>query len=566
MTIDEKERERIEAAIKAWEEGILRPALEKTPEREPRFSTISWHPIRRLYTPLDLSDFEYARELGFPGDYPYTRGVYPTMYRGKIWTMRMFAGHGTPEETNQRFRYLLEQGQTGLSVAFDLPTLMGYDSDHPLSRGEVGKCGVAIDSLKDMETLFDRIPLGEVTTSMTINSPAAVLWAMYLTVCEKQGVPFERIGGTIQNDILKEFIAQKEYIFPPSPSMRLVVDTVLFGARFLPRWHPVSISGYHIREAGSTAIQELAFTLADGMAYVEATVKAGLDVDAFAPRLSFFFNVHNDFFEEIAKFRAARRIWARLMRERYGARDPRSLLLRTHAQTAGCALTAQQPFNNVVRVAIQALAAVLGGTQSLHTNALDETLALPTEKTATIALRTQQIIAHEIGVAHTVDPVAGSYFVESLTREIEEETGTYLQKIDDLGGMVSAIEKGFPQQEIAEASYRYQQAVEAGEKVVVGVNRFALGGDEAIPLLRIDTQDAAVRQMEKIQHLKKSRDNGRVEQSLDALRSATRGKDPWNQDLLMPKILDAVRAYATLGEIIGVFREEWGEYVEPAIL
>lgn len=566
MTIDEKERERIEAAIKAWEEGILRPALEKTPEREPRFSTISWHPIRRLYTPLDLSDFEYARELGFPGDYPYTRGVYPTMYRGKIWTMRMFAGHGTPEETNQRFRYLLEQGQTGLSVAFDLPTLMGYDSDHPLSRGEVGKCGVAIDSLKDMETLFDRIPLGEVTTSMTINSPAAVLWAMYLTVCEKQGVPFERIGGTIQNDILKEFIAQKEYIFPPSPSMRLVVDTVLFGARFLPRWHPVSISGYHIREAGSTAIQELAFTLADGMAYVEATVKAGLDVDAFAPRLSFFFNVHNDFFEEIAKFRAARRIWARLMRERYGARDPRSLLLRTHAQTAGCALTAQQPFNNVVRVAIQALAAVLGGTQSLHTNALDETLALPTEKTATIALRTQQIIAHEIGVAHTVDPVAGSYFVESLTREIEEETGTYLQKIDDLGGMVSAIEKGFPQQEIAEASYRYQQAVEAGGKVVVGVNRFALGRDEAIPLLRIDTQDAAVRQMEKIQHLKKSRDNGRVEQSLDALRSATRGKDPWNQDLLMPKILDAVRAYATLGEIIGVFREEWGEYVEPAIL
>lgn len=566
MTIDEKKREQIEAAIKAWEEGILRPALEKIPEREPRFSTISWHPIRRLYTPLDLSDFEYARELGYPGDYPYTRGVYPTMYRGKIWTMRMFAGHGTPEETNQRFRYLLEQGQTGLSVAFDLPTLMGYDSDHPVSRGEVGKCGVAIDSLKDMEILFDRIPLGEVTTSMTINSPAAVLWAMYLAVCEKQGVPFERIGGTIQNDILKEFIAQKEYIFPPSPSMRLVVDTVLFGARFLPRWHPVSISGYHIREAGSTAIQELAFTLADGMAYVEATVKAGLDVDAFAPRLSFFFNVHNDFFEEIAKFRAARRIWARLMRERYGARDPRSLLLRTHAQTAGCALTAQQPFNNVVRVAIQALAAVLGGTQSLHTNALDETLALPTEKTATIALRTQQIIAYESGVAHTVDPVAGSYFVETLTREIEEETWAYLQRIDDLGGMVSAIEKGFPQQEIAESSYRYQQAVEAGEKVVVGVNRFALGGDEAIPLLRVDTDDAALRQMEKIQHLKKSRDKGRVEQSLDALRSATRGKDPWNQDLLMPKILDAVRAYATLGEIIGVFREEWGEYVEPAIL
>ncbi len=566
MSFDEHEKKRIEAAIKAWEEQALRSALEKLPERAQEFSTVSWHPIRRIYTPCDFPDFDYTRELGFPGHYPFTRGVYPTMYRGKIWTMRMFAGHGTPEETNRRFKYLLEQGQTGLSVAFDLPTLMGYDSDHPMSRGEVGKCGVAIDSLQDMETLFNRIPLGKVTTSMTINSPAAVLWAMYIAVCEKQGVPFDRIGGTTQNDILKEFIAQKEYIFPPAPSTRLVVDTILFGAQSLPRWHPLSISGYHIREAGSTAIQELAFTLADGMAYVEATIKAGLNVDAFAPRLSFFFNVHNDFFEEIAKFRAARRIWARLMRERYAARDPRSWLLRTHAQTAGCALTAQQPYNNVVRVAVQALAAVLGGTQSLHTNALDETLALPTETAATIALRTQQIIAHESGVADTIDPVGGSYLVESLTREIEGETWTYLQKIDDLGGMVSAIEMGFPQQEIAEASYRYQQAVEAREKVVVGVNLFADEGEEAIPLLQIDTEEATLRQVERIHQLKKSRDNGRVEQTLNALRGATRGKDPWGQDLLMPRILDAVHAYATLGEIMGVFREEWGEYIEPAIL
>jgi methylmalonyl-CoA mutase N-terminal domain/subunit len=401
---------------------------------------------------------------------------------------------------------------------------------------------------------------------MTINSPAAILWAMYIAVCEKQGVPYDRIGGTTQNDILKEFTAQKEYVFPLGPSMRLVVDTMLFGAGYLPRWHPVSISGYHIREAGSTAIQELAFTLADGMAYVEATMEAGLDVDAFAPRLSFFFNVHNDFFEEIAKFRAARRIWARLLRERYGAKDPRSWLLRTHAQTAGCALTAQQPYNNVVRVAIQALAAVLGGAQSLHTNALDETLALPTEKAATIALRTQQIIAHETGVTQTIDPVGGSYFIETLTREMEETAWDYIQKIDTLGGMVRAIEKGFPQQEIADASYRYQQGVEAGEKVVVGVNRFVAEADGPIPLLQIDPDEAAHRQVEKIHHLKKQRDNGRVEQTLDALRRASDGSDPWGRNLLMPKILDAVRAYATLGEIMGVFREAWGEYVEPAIL
>ncbi len=556
----------IEGAAKTWEEETLHPALEKSPERAQEFNTVSGHPVRRLYTPCDLTDFDYIRELGFSGLYPFTRGVYPTMYRGRIWTMRMFAGYGTAEETNQRFKYLLEQAQTGLSVAFDLPTLMGYDSDHPMSRGEVGKCGVAIDTLADMETLFEGIPLGDVTTSMTINSPAAILWAMYIAVCEKQGVPYDRIGGTTQNDILKEFTAQKEYVFPLGPSMRLVVDTMLFGAGYLPRWHPVSISGYHIREAGSTAIQELAFTLADGMAYVEASMEAGLDVDAFAPRLSFFFNVHNDFFEEIAKFRAARRIWARLLRERYGAKDPRSWLLRTHAQTAGVALTAQQPYNNVVRVAIQALAAVLGGAQSLHTNALDETLALPTEKAATIALRTQQIIAHETGVTQTIDPVGGSYFIETLTREMEEAAWDYIQKIDNLGGMVRAIEKGFPQQEIADASYRYQQGVEAGEKVVVGVNRFVAEADGPIPLLQIDPDEAAHRQVEKIHHLKKQRDNVRVEQTLDALRRASDGSDPWGRNLLMPKILDAVRAYATLGEIMRVFREAWGEYVEPAIL
>lgn len=564
MPVDD--RKQIEAATKTWEEQTLGPAVEKTPERMPEFTTVSGHPVRRLYTLCDLPDFDYTRELGFPGLHPFTRGVYPTMYRGKIWTMRMFAGYGTAEETNRRFKYLLDQAQTGLSVAFDLPTLMGYDSDHPMSQGEVGKCGVAIDSLADMEALFDGIPLGDVTTSMTINSPAAVLWAMYLAVCEKQGVPYDRIGGTTQNDILKEFTAQKEYVFPLEPSMRLVVDTILFGSRCLPRWHPVSISGYHIREAGSTAIQELAFTLADGMAYVEATMAAGLDVDAFAPRLSFFFNVHNDFFEEIAKYRAARRLWARLMRERYGATNPRSWLLRTHAQTAGCALTAQQPYNNVVRVAIQALAAVLGGAQSLHTNALDETLALPTEEAATIALRTQQIIAHETGVTETIDPVGGSYFVEALTREMEEAAWAYIRMIDDLGGMVRAIEKGFPQQEIADASYRHQQRVERREKVVVGVNQFVAQTEEPIPLLQIDPDLAAQLQVEKIHRLKKQRDNDRVERTLDALRRASGGKDPWGQDLLMPKILDAVRAYVTLGEIMGVFREAWGEYVEPAIL
>jgi methylmalonyl-CoA mutase N-terminal domain/subunit len=566
MTDDREKIKKIEEAARAWEEETLDPALKRSPERAREFRTVSGHPIRRLYTPADLTDFDYIRGLGFPGLPPFTRGVYPTMYRARLWTMRMFAGHGTPEETNRRFRYLLAQGQTGLSVAFDLPTLMGYDSDHPMSRGEVGKCGVAVDSLADMEILFDGIPLQDVTTSMTINSPAAVLWAMYLAVCERQGVPYDRIGGTLQNDILKEFIAQKEYVFPLGPSMRLVVDTILFGARHLSRWHPVSISGYHIREAGSTAIQELAFTVADGMAYVEGAIKAGLDVDTFAPRLSFFFNVHNDFFEEIAKFRAARRVWGKLMRERYGAKDPRSWLLRTHAQTAGCALTAQQPYNNVVRVAMQAMAAILGGVQSLHTNALDETLALPTQEAATLALRTQQIIAHEAGVTHTIDPVGGSYFVESLTREIEDEVWSYLHKIDDLGGMVRAIEQGFPQKEIVDASYRYQQAVEAGEEVVVGVNRFVADAEEPLPLLRIDPERIAEQQAERIHRLKRRRDYGGVQKALDDLRRAAEGKDPWGRDLLMPRLLEAVRVYATLGEIMGVLRETWGEYTEPAIL
>ncbi|MFN3476491.1 MAG: methylmalonyl-CoA mutase family protein, partial [Candidatus Methylomirabilales bacterium] len=434
--------ERLSQEKARWERETLRPVMEKMPERLPSFQTVSGAPVERLYTPLDLPGFDYLKDLGFPGEYPFTRGIHPTMHRGRLWTMRMFAGYGTAEETNRRFRYLLEQGQTGLSVAFDLPTLMGYDSDHPMSKGEVGKCGVAIDSLADMEVLFDGIPLGQVTTSMTINSPAAVLWAMYIACCEKQGVPYCDIGGTIQNDILKEFIAQKEYIFPIEPSMRLVTDTIVFGTRALPRWNTISISGFHIREAGATAVQELAFTLADGIAYVEEAIKAGLDVDEFAPRLSFFFNIHNDFFEEVAKFRAARRLWARIMRERFQAKNPRSWWLRTHAQTAGCTLTAQQPYNNVARVAIQALAAILGGVQSLHTNALDETLALPTEGAATIALRTQQILAYESGVANTVDPLGGSYYVEHLTRKMEEEAEAYLRKIDELGGMIRAVELG----------------------------------------------------------------------------------------------------------------------------
>ncbi|MGH9540777.1 MAG: acyl-CoA mutase large subunit family protein [Terriglobales bacterium] len=544
---------------KAWEEGVLRPALEKAPERPAEFSTISGRLIRRLYTPADLPPgFDFEREVGFPGQPPYVRGIHPTMYRGRLWTMRQFSGFASPEQTNERYRYLLSQGQTGLSVAFDLPTLMGYDSDHAASEGEVGKCGVAIDSLADMETLFQGIRLDQVTTSMTINSPAAPIWAMFLVTAEKQGVPWRQVAGTLQNDILKEYIAQKEYIFPPGPSMRLVVDTIEFGARETPRFNPVSISGYHIREAGSTALQELAFTLRDGMEYVEWSLRRGLAVDDFAPRLSFFFNAHSDFFEEIAKYRAARKIWHKVMTERYGARAERSAALRFHTQTAGVSLTAQQPYNNVARTALQALAAVLGGTQSLHTNSLDEALALPTEQAATIALRTQQIIAHESGVANTVDPLGGSYFVEKLTLEMEQGAFAYFDRIDAMGGMVAAIEKGFPQHEIADASYRFQQALEARRKIMVGVNEFA-AAEEPVPTLYID-ESVRERQAAKLQALRARRDNAAVARSLDGLRRAAAGDVN-----TMPPLLDCVRAYATLGEICDTLREVFGAYEEAAI-
>ncbi|HSC78190.1 MAG TPA: methylmalonyl-CoA mutase family protein, partial [Candidatus Acidoferrales bacterium] len=478
-----------------WERTTLRETLAKQPERQVEFTTVSGHPIRRLYTPADLPDFNYERDLGFPGQPPYTRGIHSTMYRGRLWTMRQFSGFGSPRDTNQRFHFLLSHGQTGLSIAFDLPTLMGYDSDHALSEGEVGKCGVAVSSLRDMEILLDRIPLGDVSTSMTINSPASVVWAMYLAVAEKQGVKLDQLNGTTQNDILKEYIAQKEYIFPPEPSMRLVIDTFEFGMQQVPRWNPISISGYHIREAGSTAMQELAFTLRDGIEYVQWGVERGLPLDDFAPRLSFFFNAHNDFFEEIAKYRAARRIWYRVMGERFGAKKERSRTLRFHTQTAGCSLTAQQPYVNLIRTAVQALAAVMGGTQSLHTNSLDEAWALPTEFAATLALRTQQVIAHESGVPNTADPLGGSYFVERLTNEMERGAYDYFDKIDALGGMVAAIERGFPQREIAEASYRYQQAVDRKEKIIVGVNDYVVEEETPLPILQID--ESVARQQSK---------------------------------------------------------------------
>jgi methylmalonyl-CoA mutase, N-terminal domain len=513
-----------------------------------------------------VADFDVTRDLGFPGEYPFTRGVQPTMYRGRLWTMRQFAGFGSPAETNLRYKHLLQHGQMGLSVAFHLPTLMGYDSDDPLAGGEVGKCGVAVDSLQDMEILFADLPLDAITTSMTINSTAALAWAMYIAVCEARGIPYDRIGGTLQNDILKEYIAQKEYIFPVRPSLRLVTDTLVFGTRHLPRWNTISISGYHIREAGATAVQELAFTLADGLTYVDDAIQAGLAIDEFAPRLSFFFDVHNDLFEEVAKFRAARRLWARLMRERYHAQNPRSWMLRTHAQTAGVSLTAQQPLVNVARVGLQALAAVLGGTQSLHTNAMDEAYALPTAEAAVIALRTQQVIAYESGVTNTVDPLAGSYFVEALTTQIEEAAEAYLARIRDMGGMVQAIETGFPQKEIANVAYLHQRALESGEKVIVGVNRFV---DESevrpIPILSID-EGLHIQQAERLARLRQTRDKDRWAAALDGLRAAAAGRDPWGADLLMPKILDAVKAYATIGEMIGVLREAWGEYTEPSIV
>src|SRR6266576_3389337 len=543
---------------RTWEKTLLRPALQKSPERSSEFTTISGHPIERLYTPGDLAGWDPARELGVPGEPPYTRGIHPSMYRGRLWTMRQFAGFGSAEDTNRRFRYLLSQGQNGISVAFDLPTLMGYDSDHSLAEGEVGKCGVAISSLADMEALFDQIPLGGVSTSMTINSPAAILWAMYLAVAAKQGVDWSTLGGTLQNDILKEYIAQKEYIYPPKPSMRLVIDTFEFGARHTPKFNTISISGYHIREAGSTAIQELAFTLRDGMEYVEWGMRRGLDVDQFVPQLSFFFNAHNDFFEEIAKYRAARRIWHKAMVERYKSKNPRSWALRFHTQTAGCSLTAQQPYNNVVRTAIQALAAVLGGTQSLHTNSLDEAWALPTEFAATIALRTQQIIAHETGATNTVDPLGGSYFVETLTNEVARGAWEYIDRIDAMGGMVAAIERSYPQREIAEASYRYQVAVDKKEKIIVGVNDFT-SEEKPLDVLQID-ETVAHRQAERLSKLRTDRSKADVDRRLNSLRAAAKGKDN-----LMPFIYDAVKSYATLGEICDALRDVFGTYEEVAI-
>ena len=546
------------AAEGRWEEETLKPALQMSPERETSFTTVSGVPVERLYTPADLAGFDYHRDLGDPGEYPFTRGIHPTMYRGRVWTMRQFSGFAAPEDTNRRLHYLLKQGQTGLSIAFDLPTLMGYDSDHPLAEGEVGKCGVAVSSLEDMETLLAGLPLEQVTTSMTINSPAAIIWAMYLAVAEKNGANWKKISGTTQNDILKEYIAQKEYIFPPKPSMRLVVDTIAFGAREVPRWNPISISGYHIREAGSTAVQELAFTLRDGIEYVEWVERAGLAVDEFAPRLSFFFNAHNDLFEEVAKYRAARKVWAKVCRERFGAKDPRSWRCRFHTQTAGCSLTAQQPYNNVVRTTVQALAGVLGGTQSLHTNSLDEAWALPTQEAATLALRTQQVIAHESGVINTADPLAGSYFVERLTLDAERACYEYFDKIDALGGMVAAIEKGFPQKEIHEAAYAYQRALERKEKIIVGVNDFLTEGKRPIELLVID-ESVARHQRQKLAELKKRRDSARVQSALEALASAA-GADA----NLMPYILECVRAYATVGEICDVLRRVFGTYEEPA--
>jgi methylmalonyl-CoA mutase N-terminal domain/subunit len=546
------------AAERAWEKDTLQPTLSKNPERQKEFTTVSSYPIRRLYTEADLEGWNPARDLGLPGEPPYTRGIHATMYRGRLWTMRQFAGFGTAEDTNQRFRYLLAHGQTGLSTAFDLPTLMGYDSDHPLSEGEVGKCGVAISSLADMEVLFDQIPLADVTTSMTINSPAAVIWAMYLAVAEKQGADWKRISGTLQNDILKEYIAQKEYIYPPEPSMRLVIDTFEFGMKHTPKFNVISISGYHIREAGSTAIQELAFTLRDGMEYVEWAMRRGLPVDEFAPQLSFFFNAHNEFFEEIAKYRAARRIWYKAMTERYKAKSPRAWALRFHTQTAGCSLTAQQPMNNVVRTAIQALAGVLGGTQSLHTNSLDEAWALPTEFAATIALRTQQIIAHETGVTNTVDPLGGSYFVETLTNEMEWGAWEYIRRIDAMGGMVAAIETSYPQREIAEASYRYQKAVDSKEKIIVGVNEYVTP-EKPIEILQID-ETVAHRQAARLKKLRAERSSAEVERRLNALRKAAQGSQN-----LMPFIYDAVKAYATLGEVCEAMRTVFGAYEEVAI-
>ncbi len=545
---------------KRWESETHDPSLKKMPERNTPFTTVSGMPIRNLYTPADVSEIDFTNDIGWPGEYPYTRGIHPTMYRSKLRTMRQFTGFGTAAQTNERLRYLVANGGTGLSIAFHLPTLMGHDSDHPNSRGEVGKCGVTIDSLQDMETLFQGIPLDHVTTSMTTNAPAAVLLSMYRAAAEKQGCNAHDLSGTIQNDILKEYLAQKTYIYPPRPSMRLIVNTFQYCAKEMPRWNSISISGYHIREAGSTAVQELAFTLYDGIEYVRWALEAGMDVDDFAPRLSFFFNAHNDLFEEAAKYRAARKIWARVMKERFHAKNQRSWLLRFHTQTAGCSLTAQQPYNNVVRVTIQALAAVLGGTQSLHTNSLDETLALPTEEAVTISLRTQQIIAHESGVANTVDPLAGSYFVERLTRDMEEGCYAYFDKLDSMGGMVNAIERGYPQKEIADASYEYSRACERNDKVIVGVNQFTTEHEKSPDTLYID-ESIEREQIARVQELRRTRDQDAVLRALDRVRDAARGTEN-----MMGPIYDAVRVYATLGEICDAMRDVFGEYREPEIV
>lgn len=547
------------AKKKAWTEK-QEAALKKRPERKPEFMTDSQIKVDRVYTPAELGEFDYDEKLGIPGSYPYTRGVQPTMYRGRHWTMRMYAGFGSAEETNDRFKYLLKAGQTGLSCAFDLPTQIGYDSDDTLSRGEVGKVGVAIDSLKDMEILFDGIPLDKVSTSMTINAPAAVLLAMYIVVAEKQGVSPDKIAGTIQNDILKEYVARGTYIFPPTPSMRLITNIFEYCAKNVPNWNTISISGYHIREAGSTAVQEVAFTLADGIAYVEAAIKAGLDVDQFAPRLSFFFNAHLNFFEEIAKFRAARRIWAKIMKERFGAKDAKSMMLRFHTQTAGCTLTAQQPDVNIMRVAFQALSAVLGGTQSLHTNSRDEALALPTEHSVLIALRTQQVVGYEIGATDTVDPLGGSFYVEKLTDEIETKVWEYIKKIDELGGAPKSIEMGYMQKEIHDSAYRYQKDIESGEKVVIGVNKFQMQEESPKDLLRVGSAVEPA-QVAKTVKVREERDGEAVAKCLSAIKEAA------NTDAnLMPLIIDAVREYATLGEICGVLREVFGEYQAVAVL
>ena len=560
MTFDPEKMRRHQEARAKWEKDVLEPTLAKMPERREQFITQSSVPIERVYTPADIPDFDYERDLGNPGEYPFTRGVHGTGHRGKLWTMRMFAGFGTAEETNERFKYLISQGNMGLSVAFDLPTLMGYDTDAPAALGEFGSCGVAVSSLRDMEILLDGIPLDKVTTSMTINSPAAIIWAFYIAAAEKQGVPQHKLRGTLQNDILKEFIAQKEFIFPPEPSMRLVTDTIEYGSKHLPEWNTVSISGYHIREAGSTAVQELAFTLADGLEYVRWGLARGLNIDEFAPRLSFFFNVHNDFFEEIAKLRAARRIWAREMRETCGAKNPRSWLCRFHSQTAGVSLTAQQPEVNISRVALQALAAVLGGTQSLHTNSMDEALALPSEHAVRIALRTQQVIAEESGAANTIDPLGGSYFIEALTNQTEAAVYDYFRRIDEIGGVIPAINAGFFQQEIADASYRHQQELDSGERIFVGVNGYVTNEPLRIPILEMDP-NGYQRQCERLTTLRRTRDGEKTEQTLNALRRAC--EDNANT---MPYLLDAARADATLGEMMNVMRQAFGVYQEPLFI